>query len=181
MASLAQLKLHFVTSVRKIVNDYRQKQLKALRTLIQSTIPEMVQTRLKEEIIDNLDKISAHINTILFTSLQRRVVKTVEQRYTAKSAYRSLQNAIATSVARPRRKSRDSATLLDSSDDDEPEKTVATEELGFMLRAPIAAVATIPLVFGVVIWPFLVEVGACGGTITCVLSSSMSVVQEIRY
>lgn len=65
---------------------------------------------------------------------------------------------------------------------EDEERNKAVEQLGFMLRAPIAVIAAIPFVLGAGVWPFMTKVNICYRTLSTVPSYSLEiigVVQEI--
>jgi signal recognition particle GTPase len=160
--SLSKLKRQFASNVRELANRSRQKQFEVLKKLIQDSIDEDVQPELKDEIIDDLEDRGVSVETLVFSSIRRRVVKTIEQRHTASSAFSAIENAIASPFLRS---SKDSGALLGDLEDEEAieqeERTKAVEQLGFMLRAPIAVAASIPFVLGAGIWPFITKVHSC--------------------
>ena len=86
------------------------------------------------------------------------MIRTTETRHTAQTAFRAIEERL----ARPWLGSVSSATYGGSSetvDNDDVEVAVqrSIHDLGFMLRAPIAVLATVPFVFGLPIWPWMVH------------------------
>jgi len=69
-------------------------------------------------------------------------------RYGPKAAFQAFEMGIARPILRMR----------GSEDSDEEETHKAVEELGFMLRAPIAVIAAVPFVLGAGIWPLVTQV-----------------------
>jgi hypothetical protein len=78
------------------------------------------------------------------------VIKTTATRHTARTAFRAIEERLA-------RPWLGTGTLGDSESDlgdDAVQRSI--DELGFMLRAPITILATVPFVFGLPIWPWMV-------------------------
>ena len=86
------------------------------------------------------------------------MIKTTATRHTAPTAFRAIKERI----ARPWLGSVTSTTGDGESDSElggDAKVTVqrSIDELGYMLRAPITALATVPFVFGLPIWPWMVR------------------------
>jgi len=84
------------------------------------------------------------------------VIKTTATRHTAQTAFRAIEERI----ARPWLGPSTPATSDDKSDlGDDAEVAVqrSIDELGFMLHAPITVLATVPFVFNLPIWPWMVS------------------------
>ena len=84
------------------------------------------------------------------------MIKTTTTRHTAPTAFRAIEERI----ARPWLGPGTSTTRNNESDlGDDAEVAVqrSIDELGFMLRAPITMLATLPFVFGLPIWPWIVR------------------------
>jgi hypothetical protein len=83
------------------------------------------------------------------------VIKTTATRHTAQTAFRAIEER----VARPWLGSGapvPSDSDSEMGDDGEVAAQRSIDELGFMLRAPITVLATVPFVFGLAIWPWMV-------------------------
>ena len=82
------------------------------------------------------------------------MIKTTATRHTAPTAFRAIKERI----ARPWLDTT-SDIVPDSGFGEDTEEAVprSIDELGFMLRAPITAFATVPFVFGLPIWPWMVR------------------------
>ena len=88
----------------------------------------------------------------------RSVIKTTATRHTAPTAFRAIKERIApwlgvvTSTTT-------SDGVSDSGFGEDTEVAVqrSIDELGFMRRAPITALATVPFVFGLPIWPWMIR------------------------
>ena len=86
------------------------------------------------------------------------MIKTTATRHTAPTAFR----AIEVRIARPllgfgTPTTSDSESNSDLEDDVEVAVQRSIDDLGFMLRAPITVLATVPFVFGLPIWPWVVH------------------------
>jgi len=87
------------------------------------------------------------------------VIKTTSTRHTAQTAFRAIEEKI----ARPwlggpgSPVTSDGESESDLGDDAEAAVQRSIDELGFMLRAPITMLATVPFVFGLPIWPWMVH------------------------
>ena len=86
------------------------------------------------------------------------MIRTTDTRHTAQTAFRAIEERLARpwlGNVRPATKGGSSETV----DNDDVEEAVqrSINDLGFMLRAPIAVLATVPFVFGLPIWPWMVH------------------------
>jgi hypothetical protein len=157
--SLSTLKHKFVSFVRTLANRSRAEHFTSLKSTIQGFIRDDVQPELKEEIIEELSDRGANVETLAFSSIRRKVMHTVATRHNAASAYRALQETF----AKPFLKQRDIDALAqgisDGGNSEAEQRGIGIEELGFMLRAPIAVLAVVPWLLGSGIWPFMKRVG----------------------
>ena len=107
---------------------------------------------------DNLETQSISIQKVAFQQI-RSIVRTTKTRHTAQTIFRAIEERL----ARPWLGSVVSATNNNgkSAAVDNGDVEVAVQrrftDLGFMLRAPIAVLATVPFVFGLPIWPWMVH------------------------
>ena len=105
---------------------------------------------------DDLETQSINIRQVAFQKI-RRIIKITRTRHTAQTAFRAIEEKI----ARPLLGSVTPATSDGKSEvvDNDLEAAVerSVEDLGFMLRAPITALTTIPFVFGLPVWPWIVH------------------------
>ena len=86
------------------------------------------------------------------------MIKTTATRHTASAVFRAIEERIARPWLGPG---------TSTTSDDEPESDLgydaevavqrSFDKLGFMLRAPITVLATVPFVFGLPIWPWMVH------------------------
>jgi len=84
------------------------------------------------------------------------VIKTTDiRRHTAQTAFRAIEEKLARPWLSPI--TSDDESESDQGDDAEPAIQRSVDELGFMLRAPITMLATVPFVFGLPIWPWMVH------------------------
>ncbi|TDL23502.1 hypothetical protein BD410DRAFT_787351 [Rickenella mellea] len=156
--SLTKLKHQFVGLVRDLANRSRAEHFEALKGSIQESIQADVQQELQAEIVDELTTRGVSVETLMFTSIKRDVVQKIATRYNASTAFRAIEDAL----AKPLIRSPNPAAVLNDnwSDFDRAESEARTrgiEELGFMVRAPIAVIASVPWVLGAGIWPFMAK------------------------
>jgi len=142
--SLTALRLQFVSTIRKLADLARQERFESLRKAITSLKPDL-QPDLQNEILIDLNANAVHVQNLAFRKA-RKHVKTEHIRYGPKAAFQALE----VQIAKPVRRMRD-----DGFDDEDDHEGVA--DLGFMLRAPIAAIAVVPFVLGVAIWPLMTQ------------------------
>jgi hypothetical protein len=83
------------------------------------------------------------------------VIKTTATRHTAQTAFRAIEERIARPWLGPGSPATSDGES-DLGDDAEVAVQRSIDELGFMLRAPITVLATVPFVFGLPIWPWIV-------------------------
>ncbi|KAL6308883.1 hypothetical protein BKA93DRAFT_725025 [Sparassis latifolia] len=143
---LSTLKQKFVKNVRNLANHLRAEHFKTLQSRIRSNIADDMQQDLREEIMDELDDRSSNVEALTFHSVRRKVMHTIATRHNAASAYHALQEAIAKPFL--------GQSLVHEFDHDGDEAE-GIDELGFMLRAPIAVIAAVPWLLGAGIWPFM--------------------------
>lgn len=158
--SLTKLKRQFVGLVRSLANQSRTEHFQSLKRTIQLLIQDDIQPELKEDIIDELDVRGASVETLVFSSIRRQVIHTIATRHTAGTAFRAIEGAIAKPLLKSSKDS-DSMIINDYEDVENLEQQARTksfEQLGFMVRAPIAVIATVPWVLGAGVWPFMARV-----------------------
>ncbi|OBZ66419.1 Clamp-binding protein CrfC [Grifola frondosa] len=136
--SLSKLKRDFVSFVRRLANMSREEHFASLRSKIQVFISNDVQAELKEEIIDELNERGATVETLTLSSIRRKMMHTV-----------------ATSRFRVSLVARDDREAIPEAFTGGERQDVEYEQLGFMLRAPIAVIAAVPWLLGSAIWPFM--------------------------
>ena len=86
------------------------------------------------------------------------MIKTTATRHTAQTAFRAIEERIARPWLGPGTPTTsDGESVSDLGDDAEVAVQRSIDELGFMLRAPITMLATLPFVFGLPIWPWMVH------------------------
>ena len=107
--------------------------------------------------IDDLETQSISIRKVVFQQI-RSMIRTTNKHHTVQTAFRAIEERL----ARPLLGSVRPATTSGKSeavDDGDVEVAVqrSIDDLGFMLRAPIAVLATVPFVFGLPIWPWMVH------------------------
>ena len=88
------------------------------------------------------------------------MIKTTATRHTASATFRAIEERIARPWLGPGTSTMsndESESESDLRDDAEVAVQRSFDELGFMLRAPITVLATVPFVFGLPIWPWIVR------------------------
>lgn len=85
------------------------------------------------------------------------MIKTTDTRHTAQTAFRAIEERL----ARPWLGTATPQTSGGKSEPGDDNLEVAVQRkinsLGFMLRAPIAVLATVPFVFGLPVWPWIIH------------------------
>ncbi|KAG8824093.1 hypothetical protein FRC19_002548 [Serendipita sp. 401] len=141
-------KQNFVTAVRKIAEEARAERFRQLKNEIARLDPR-IQPVLREEIIEDLSNQSADIRRVVFNQIKNKI-KTIKTRHTASSAFRAIEETLAKPLLSQQE------TNNEGLEDGEQQALQTIDSLGFMLRAPISVVATIPFVFGLPIWPWII-------------------------
>ncbi|KIM23876.1 hypothetical protein M408DRAFT_332078, partial [Serendipita vermifera MAFF 305830] len=145
--SLNREKQDFVTAVRKMAEEARAKRFQELKDEFARLDPQ-IQPELREEIIEDLNNQSVDIRQVIFNHIKNEI-KTTKTRHTAATAFRAIEEKLAKPLLS---QNEDPIQVLDEGE----QKALKTvDDLGFMLRAPISAMATIPFVFGLPIWPWM--------------------------
>ena len=86
------------------------------------------------------------------------MIKTTATRYKAQTAFRAIEEKLARPWLGPGSPiTSGGESESDQGDDAEAAVQRSIDELGFMLRAPITALASVPFVFGLPIWPWMVH------------------------
>jgi hypothetical protein len=85
----------------------------------------------------------------------RGVIKTTTTRHTAQTVFRSIEAKIARPWLAPASSAVDNTESEAGSNEVESAIQQSINKLGFMLRAPITVLATVPFVFGLPIWPWI--------------------------
>ncbi|OBZ66421.1 hypothetical protein A0H81_13702 [Grifola frondosa] len=162
---LGSLKRQFVSFVRELANRCRAEYFDSLRDKIQKTIRDDAQNELMTGILDRLDAFGEDIEALLLPNIMKKVVHSiVAERYNAATAHRAIRNAIVGPLL-TRNETSSNGTDADWTDvstetSSDESASIVTEEkdiqqLGFMLRAPVAVLATIPWFLGVGVWLFM--------------------------
>jgi hypothetical protein len=104
--------------------------------------------------LGDLESQSIDIRKVAFQQI-RNVIKTTATRHTAQTAFRAIEERLARPWLGP---GTPPTSDVESEEGDDVEVAVqrSIDELGFMLRAPITMLATVPFVFGLPIWPWMV-------------------------
>ncbi|KAH7927605.1 hypothetical protein BV22DRAFT_1127292 [Leucogyrophana mollusca] len=170
-ASLLRIKRDYVKFVRELADRSRAERIETLNAVVRGLADDLSQNQVIGDIIHRLADYGHDTKSLLLPNVRNPVVQTISTRHNASTAYRAIEKVIAapllrtstTTVESPRSavfdvtrtKSKES-DLSDALIDAQSRQT-DVDELGFMLRAPIAAIATIPWLLGSVIWPFMIE------------------------
>jgi len=86
------------------------------------------------------------------------VIRKTATRHTAQTAFRAIEEKLARSwLGSGNPITSDGESESDQGDGAEAAVQRSIDELGFMLRAPITMLATVPFVFGLPIWPWMVH------------------------
>ena len=87
------------------------------------------------------------------------MIKTTSTRHTASAVFRAIEERIARpwlGSGTPTTRDNEPESESNLEDDAEVAAQRSFDQLGFMLRAPITMLATVPFVFGLPIWPWMV-------------------------
>ena len=86
------------------------------------------------------------------------MIRTTATRHTAQTAFRAIEEKLARPwLGHGSPVTSDGGSEFDQGDDAKAVVKRSIDELGFMLRAPITMLATVPFVFGLPIWPWMVH------------------------
>ena len=86
------------------------------------------------------------------------MIRTTDTRHTAHTAFRAIEEKLARPwLGNVPPTTNDGRSEVVDNDDVEVAVHRSIIDLGFMLRAPIAVLATVPFVFGLPIWPWMVH------------------------
>jgi hypothetical protein len=158
---LSHLKCQFSTLVRDLANKSRLDHFASLRDTIQKSIIVDMQPELKEEIIDELIDLSGvNVQEVMFSTIKRKIVRTIATRHTPATAFRAIEAMIAKPLVKANNDAGAGSDDGDISVEAQKEFQSGSEQLGFMFRGPIAVIASIPWVLGAGIWPFMVRVSS---------------------
>lgn len=153
----------FVGYIRYLVDQSRLQLLNLLVSQLQSTTEKEAPPELVDEILDKLWGQAWDVDALFAASLKSEgttVVRTDVERHSASTAYTAIKDAMAkpliSSHANPGAPSGSQNVSANASTSQPP--GTSESELGYMIRAPIAVLATIPLVLGSFVWPWVVRV-----------------------
>jgi hypothetical protein len=153
----------------------KEERFKALRDGIRH-LDSRLQPELREEIVgtclsglqytnlgvliallDDLESQSITIRSVAFQQI-RSMIKTTATRHTAGTAFRAIEERMARpwlGTVTPPAKSDEKQGQVNNDVEEAVQQSIG--KLGFMLRAPITVLATVPFVFGLPIWPWMVH------------------------
>ena len=105
--------------------------------------------------LEDLESQSIDIRRVAFQQI-RNIIKTTATRHTPQTAFRAIEERLARPWLATRRAA---STTGEESENDDAETALqrSVDDLGFMLRAPITVLASLPFVFGLPIWPWMVH------------------------
>jgi hypothetical protein len=157
--NLTAVKQKFVSNVRLLANRSREEHFQSLQQTIRDSIQNTLQPALKEDILDELLSRGVSAEALTTSFVKQKPMSTRKIRYGPADAFRALENKIAS----PFIKGSALVSRLRAADDESNDpaadaSTDGVEQLGFMLRAPIAVLAAIPFVLGSPIWPLITRV-----------------------
>jgi hypothetical protein len=171
-SSLNTLKLEYVTAIRRLAEAAKEKRFKGLQDVIRHLDPRLLPS-LCEEIVGlwilglcevkgcthhfflgDLESQSIDIRQVAFQQICG-VIKTTATRHTAQTAFRAIEERLARPWLGPGTPTMGNDES-EAGDDVEVAAQRSIDELGFMLRAPITVLASVPFVFGLRIWPWKV-------------------------
>jgi hypothetical protein len=173
--SLNILKSEYVATIRNLAEKAKEERFKALRGAIKN-LDSQLQPEFREEIVgtwlsglqytnlgvliafsDDLECQSISIHSVAFQQF-RRMIKTTATRHTTGTELRAIQERIVRSwlgTVTPPAKSDEKQGQVNNDVEEAIQQSI--DKLGFMLRAPITVLATVPFVFGLPIWPWMVH------------------------
>jgi hypothetical protein len=172
-ASLAPIKREYITFVRELASQSRAALFESLRSQIQTSIEGATEVELVGEITDRLDSYGEDTEILLLSSIKKRGLYTiVSNPHSFSTAHHAIRNLIVRLVLRPTSRNNhkdikgigvdisDGGIGLsgDVSDAHESELARDIDKLGFMLRAPISVLATVPLLLSPGVWRFVHQV-----------------------
>ena len=171
-SNLNTLKLEYVTAIRRLAEKAKDKRFNVLRDAIKH-LDTRLQPTLREEIVstcifgtggvknlysfslDDLESQCVDFRKVAFQQI-RNVIKTTAIRHTAQTAFRAMEVKLARRWLGPG-SPETSDVEPELGDGAEVAVQRSIDELGFMLRAPITVLASVPFVFGLPIWPWVVH------------------------
>ena len=169
------LKSEYVITVRTLAERAKERRFNTLRDAIKN-LDSRRQSELREDIIsaylcstegtpkrvliipsDDLETQSISIRKVVFQQI-RSMIRTTDTRHTAQTAFRAIEKRLARTWLGSVGPATNGGTS-EGVDNGNVEEAVQRNinDLGFMLRAPIAVLATVPFVFGLPIWPWMVH------------------------
>lgn len=148
----------YIKFVRDLANHSRLGLFHVLMKEVESiSKKKQAPPDLAEDILDKLKYQIQDVDMLFAVSLKNKAIRTDVERHNITSAYTAIRDALSKPFIRlPEIHDSKSTTSNDSIDSPNP----SASELGLMIRAPIAVLATIPLVLGSFVWPWLVHVSS---------------------
>ncbi|KAH7919236.1 hypothetical protein BV22DRAFT_1041126 [Leucogyrophana mollusca] len=157
---IASVKREFVSFVRELATRARAERFDSLNSDIRQLVQHSMPADVLEQINNSLSSYGSDLESFILTGIRKKAVRAVvSKRHNPKTAYRAIENTIAkpflraTSTEEGEDSQNSTEVASESSVTEEQDHTV--EQLGFMLRAPVAVLATIPWLLGSAVWPFM--------------------------
>jgi len=175
---LCTLKEEYVSAVRHLGKNAQSSRIDTLRKALQSS--DALQTELGDDVIAELASQSVDIRELAYSQIKTKI-KISSTRYTAKTAFQKIEATLARLWLDPasndgelpggelpsssiNQDNNDTgggslpySPLRDYGDEVEEAARRSIEQLGFMLRAPLTAVASFAWAFGAPVWAFMPE------------------------
>ncbi|KLO16286.1 hypothetical protein SCHPADRAFT_823483 [Schizopora paradoxa] len=153
------LSREFVGFVRELADRSRLQLFELLVQKLESVTKEkQAPPELVDDILEQLNYQKQDVEVLFSATVKTKAVRTDVERHNVATAYTAIKDA----MSKPFMHSSESVDLDDNASNitettsSQTDSTVASE-LGFMIRAPIAVLATIPLLLGSLVWPWLVH------------------------
>ncbi|KLO16293.1 hypothetical protein SCHPADRAFT_221994 [Schizopora paradoxa] len=151
----------YVRFVRELANRSKMQLFRILMAKLETVSKKrQAPPELVEDILDRLKYQTQDVDVLFYVSLKNRAVRTNVERHNIASAYTAIRNVL----SKPFLRSSDSVDEADGTKSITSDGTETTDgpptfssDLGFMIRAPIAVLATIPLLLGSIVWPWLIH------------------------
>ena len=151
----------YVSHVRDIANDYRVALLSQSKQDVDSLAAGPALTEFKFEITEALGEFSERDSTdaLVNRSVHTRVVKNLRTTYkaTAALAHAVIEEASVKARLKLSIKAKDKSQSqrMRVGESVEVERRRVIDQLGFMLRAPLVSIATLPFRLGMNVWLFV--------------------------
>jgi hypothetical protein len=155
---LTDFKVQFIRASRLCLDAARKELVDCLAKKLSSAIDS---SALRVEMTSDLDNSAVNIDALLMSSIKNRVLERTRERHSAASAFQALERSITNAARRRKRGSSTDAPANEGKElreKEDVERDKALDDLGFFIRAPVAAIAAIPWLLGAGVWPFMKKV-----------------------